>query len=352
MAANSGIEWTEATWNPLAGCTRHSPGCEHCYAETMTKRLAAMGQRKYQGLLDARGRFNGAINLDEDAWMIPVRRTKPTTYFVNSMSDLFHENVPEKFINLVFGTMAFCVWHRFIVLTKRADRMRDFILANRGKPLPNVILGVSAENQKYADERIPLLLHTPAACRVVSAEPLLGPIDLSEYHEDGIPTEDDLNCDPLTALHRIRHGVSRLHWIICGGESGPGARPMHPQWVRDLRDQCVSAGVPFFFKQWGEWLPGHQYQYNNAVNEADPDLEQSRFKCIAWNESGEAEEVSSLWCDDGGMDEHAMFRVGKSRAGRLLDGREWSEYPQELRKGNYILNPLDKHEGVMYNTCS
>lgn len=245
MSTNSGIEWTEATWNPLSGCTRHSPGCQHCYAEKITKRLAAMGQEKYQGLLDKNGRFNGKINLDEDALRIPLRRRKPTVYFVNSMSDLFHENVPDTFIDKVWWTMMseHARKHRFVILTKRADRMHEYVKYRVERlgysVLPNVILGVSAENQKYADERIPLLLQTPAACRMVSAEPLLGPIDM-------------LNDVPyLVSGYLDPPFDDRIDWVVCGGESGPGARPCEITWIRDIVRQCKDAGVACFVKQLG-----------------------------------------------------------------------------------------------------
>jgi len=227
MAANSGIEWTEASWNPIAGCTRVSPGCVHCYAEVMTKRLEAMRKAKYTGLLDEHGRWNGKINFDEHALELPLRTRKPTTYFVNSMSDLFHENVPDDFLHKTIDVMENAPRHRFIVLTKRPERMRDFLCNWLNNPLPNVILGVSAENQKYADERIPALLETPAACRLVSAEPLLGPI---YFHVDW----------------RIKLG-----WIITGGESGTGARLCGSQWIREIVCDCAETSTPCFVKQLG-----------------------------------------------------------------------------------------------------
>jgi len=228
------IEWSEHVWNPIAGCSVVSPGCHHCYAMRMAGRLEAMRLPKYSGTTKD-GRWTGRINLDEEALMIPLRRKKPTTWFVNSMSDLFHEAVPNEFLRRVFAVMSECRQHVFQVLTKRAERMRDY-LANpwrRGDtwPLPNVCCGVSVEDQQRADERIGLLLRTPAAMRFLSVEPMLAPINLTSY----IGTE--------------RQGPISL--VIVGGESGPGARPMHPDWVRSIRDQCEAAGVPFFFKQWG-----------------------------------------------------------------------------------------------------
>ncbi len=214
MAANSKIEWTEATWNPVTGCTKISPGCKHCYAERLAKRLQAMGVKKYA---------NGfRVTLHPDVLDIPLHWRKPRMIFVNSMSDLFHDEVPLTFIQRVFGTMQRAHWHTFQVLTKRAER-----LAHLAPHLPwprNVWMGVSVENERYK-YRIDLLRQVPAAVRFLSLEPLLGPLP-----------ELDLRG---------------IHWVIVGGESGPGARPMRPEWVTDIRDQCLAAGVPFFFKQWG-----------------------------------------------------------------------------------------------------
>lgn len=227
------IQWVQGsdgsageTWNPIVGCSRISDGCKNCYAETMTKRLEAMGQAKYAGLLNAQGRFNGVTRFDKDALLKPLKRKKPTTYFVNSMSDLFHESIPDEWIDKVFAVMALCPQHTFQILTKRAERMERY--ADFGH-LPNVWLGVSTENQEQADARIPHLLETPAAVLFVSAEPLLGEIDFSRY------------------LRRDR----KLDWIICGGESGAGARPCRVEWIRSVVRQCKSAGVPVFVKQLG-----------------------------------------------------------------------------------------------------
>ena len=217
MAAQSEIEWTEHTWNPVTGCTKVSPGCKHCYAETMAKRLQAMGANGYeQGF---------KLSLHPERLGQPLQRTKPTTYFVNSMSDLFHENVPDSFIDSVFAVMARASQHTFQLLTKRAERMAEYC---QGKELPpNAWLGVSVEDRKYGVPRIPLLRETPAAVRFLSVEPLIE--DVGELDLRGI------------------------HWVIVGGESGPKARPMKPEWVVNVPNQCLDAGVPFFFKQWGNW---------------------------------------------------------------------------------------------------
>lgn len=232
------IEWTDVTWNPVTGCDKVSQGCKNCYAEVMHRRLRGMFPEKYSKP------FLGNIEVHADELMKPTTWKKPHMVFVNSMSDLFHYKVPFSFIYQVFAVMDVCRQHTFQILTKRPDRMLEFMNAyceypgtNR-QPLPNVWLGVSCEDQKQADLRIPLLLQAPAAIRFLSCEPLLAPIDLDNH----LPIME-------------RSAGNDLHWVIAGGESGHHARPMHPDWVRSIRDQCHAANVPFFFKQWGEWLP-------------------------------------------------------------------------------------------------
>jgi protein gp37 len=214
MAQNSAIEWTETTWNPLTGCTKISPGCKHCYAERMSLRLQAMGQANYA---------NGfGLTLHEHMLAVPLRWRKPRFVFVNSMSDLFQKGVPEEFILRVFDVMRQAAWHVFQILTKRSDRLLK--LSPRIDWPDNVWMGVSVEREDYTF-RIDHLRQTAAKTRFLSVEPLLGPLD-------------DLNLEGI-------------HWVIVGGESGPGARPMQEQWVTAIRDQCRAAKVPFFFKQWG-----------------------------------------------------------------------------------------------------
>lgn len=228
------IEWTQATWNPVTGCTKISPGCKHCYAERMARRLQLMGQRNYT---------NGfTLTLHEHMLELPLSWKKPQMIFVNSMSDLFHEKVPTAFIVKVFETMRRASWHTFQILTKRSHRLHK--LDTKTNWPANVWMGVSVESEKYTF-RIDHLRQTQAAVKFLSVEPLLG---------------------PLPALD-----LRGIHWVIVGGESGPGARPIEKQWVTDIRDQCLHAGVSFFFKQWGG--------------------------------------------------------VHKKRAGRLLDGRTWDELP-------------------------
>ena len=238
MAGRSCIEWTESTWNPVTGCTKISPGCNHCYAERMAIRLKAMGQPNY---------VNGfRLTLHEHVLEMPLRWKRPQTIFVNSMSDLFHKGVPLEFISKVFDVMVRAMHHQFQVLTKRSKRLLDL---SPKLPWPsNVWMGVSVENSDYLF-RIDHLRQTDAHIKFVSFEPLLGPIH-------------DLNLESI-------------NWVIVGGESGPKARPMDPDWVREIRDRCLSAKVPFFFKQWGG--------------------------------------------------------VIKKRNGRVLDGRTWDQMPRETR---------------------
>ena len=297
MAGKTNIEWTEQSWNPLAGCTVLTPGCRKCYAMKMAARLEKMGQSLYAGLTEpskAGPVWTGVMRqASDDVLLSPLRRRKPTTYFVNSMSDLFHESVPDEWIDRVFAVMALCTHHTFQILTKRAARMRDYLTEKNSrpiyraailpverlqlcawakslsdemipgyphdlKPLPNVWLGVSTERQQEADQRIPDLLQTPAAVRFISAEPLLGPIRLNSIHVPEKAERHDgpwsLCWDALTGFRATSpysgtDNNSKLDWVIVGGESGPGARPMDVAWARSLRDQCSAAGVSFFMKQ-------------------------------------------------------------------------------------------------------
>lgn len=259
----SNIEWTGKTWNPISGCSRKSDGCKNCYAEVMTKRLEAMGQEKYTGLLNEHGRFNGVIKFDEKALLKPLSVKKPTTYFVNSMSDLFHENVKDEWIDKVFAVMALTP-HTYQILTKRIDRAKEYFnyeyrLQNINSaildlpntwfsqfipslPLPNVHLGVSVENQKTADERIPLLLETPAAVRFLSCEPLLEEVNLLRYLDMELPCF----CGDISCNHES------IDWTIVGGESGHGARPCDISWIRSIVQQCKDSGTAVFVKQLGK----------------------------------------------------------------------------------------------------
>lgn len=364
MADKSKIEWTESTWNPIVGCTVVSPGCTNCYAMKMAARLQKMNRtggsgsayvNPYDGTtIDTKAGavWSGKVALaPEHILTIPLRRKKPTTYFVNSMGDVFHESVPDEWIDKVFAVMTMAPQHTFQVLTKRADRMRayladrdavytrvystifhdpslakarfnaDAVVANmtswlvKDGFLPNVWLGVSAEDQTRADERIPHLLATPAAVRFVSAEPLLGPVDFTPQADETYQRLSEWygpnGFDPTGSQPRRErmHGYfPRLDWVIVGGESGADARPMHPAWARSIRDQCTDAGVPFFFKQWGVWGPDEAAK---AARPADDPMG------MRWNVRHVA-----------GPTEATMHLLGKKAAGRLLDGIEHNAMPE------------------------
>lgn len=329
MGDKSRVEWTEATWNPMSGCSKVSEGCRNCYAESMAARFGGAGQ-PYEGLIHypeptrhAAGQWNGQVRVSEDAMRTPQRWTRPRRIFVNSMSDLFHEAVSFEDVAKVFGVMAACPQHTFQILTKRPARMQAFFAWLKAKgdaphpidktrigermvalmaqfdlvniehrfgpwPLPNVWLGVSVEHQAAADERIPLLQEVPAALRWVSVEPLLGPINLAPY-------------------------TGTLDWVVAGGESGPHARPMHPEWVSGLRDQCRAAAVPFLMKQWGEWAPGTSLDGN--------------FVHALYGGPGFRSRAAGRDTHDFGHGYMAV-RIGKKAAGRLMDGRIEDAYPE------------------------
>jgi protein gp37 len=340
----SKIEWTEQTWNPIIGCSKKSKGCDNCYAEKMAVRLAnistALDQKNWdknkpeqsrQGLPQYCNvaytiikKWTGLTAFVESAIEKPLKRKKPTVYFVCSMGDLFHDSVPFEWIDQVFAVMALCPQHTFQVLTKRPERMAEYLAGYREKEirkiwwnkfkistttqhytqtLPNVWLGTSCEDQAAADERIPHLLRCPAKVRFVSVEPMLGAVDLETPH--------DFICQ-CSACKEI---TKQLDWVICGGESGSNARPMHPDWVRSLRDQCVEAGVPFFFKQWGEWR-----EIGKCLNTIDDLCFYDYPKCRIVNIDG----------GQGYHGEKALYvkRYGKKKAGRLLDGRVWDQMPE------------------------
>ncbi len=343
------IEWTDASWNPVVGCTEVSPGCANCYAA----RLAATRLKtnlNYRGLslrremcdehgcplengrcpkcrdakghsfvldmqsrcLSKREHWTGEIRTLPERLAEPASWRKPRRIFVCDMGDLFHESVPHGFLIEVFRAMAAAPQHTYQILTKRAERMREwltaFALVEKHHPLrddcrwpwPNVWCGVSVENQHFADERIPLLLQTPAAVRWISAEPLLGAIRFKAEWVD-LPY-----ARAAIAQVTEKQFPTGLDWVVCGGESGPGARPMHPDWARSLRDQCQAAGVPFFFKQWGEW----------GISYIGENVERSRRVFLR------------TVTQAGNLVDTGMVKVGKKKAGRLLDGREWNQFPE------------------------
>lgn len=310
MADKTGIEWTDATWNPVTGCTEVSPGCDHCYAKTFAERWRGTEGHYFENGFDVQLRPE---KLDQ-----PLHWKRPRRIFVNSMSDLFHDSVPDEYIANVWSIMAWSPRHTYQILTKRHARMRSLLSSKQFKsqvddywyingnakgrdespghpydrwPLPNVWLGVSAESHQWADIRIPALLETPAAIRFLSAEPLLGSIDLSRFLTgDCLSCGDDITDPPCGETHSrmaLDDSAAGIDWVIVGGESGRGARPMHPDWARGLRDQCQAAGVAFLFKQWGEWMPAPEPEC--AIH---------------------------------------MQKVGKKAAGRELDGRTWDQYPR------------------------
>jgi protein gp37 len=386
------IEWVRnaagelgKTWNPIVGYTVLSPGCTNCYAMKMAARIEAMGSGPhYAGTtekVNGRAVWTGKLARAEGhVWSAPLMKRKPTVYFVNSMGDLFHEDCPDEWILDALTVMAGASNHTFQVLTKRAARMREFmsrpdlledIYANwygycstpaevEAWPLPNVWLGVSAERQKEADERIPHLLATPAAVRFVSLEPLLGPIDLERvaYQKDEVGAIDERWTDALrgatTLWHPGRRGgwggvaAAALDWVIVGGESGPDARPMHPDWARSIRDQCTAAGVAFFFKQHGTYevtVAAEDYQDYAAYDADEVDLRQQATSCkVIWPDGRVlTPKASRKWWAEQDFESEGdtvelsgcpvvVHSVGKKAAGRLLDGREWNEMPAIARE--------------------
>lgn len=336
MADHTHIEWTDATWNPVTGCSVVSPGCTNCYAMKLAGTRLKHHPSRAGLTVDTKAGpvWNGMVRLNEQWLDQPLRWKRPRMIFVCAHGDLFHEDVPDEWIDRVFAVMAEAHWHTFQILTKRSARARAYLSAWATRerigdiqqhehgdncaytnlacdaiwPLNNVWLGVSAEDQQRADERVPDLLETPAAVRFVSAEPLLGPIEFADVH------------DSIDSLKR-RSGA-RLDWIIVGGESGPGARPMHPDWVRNIRDACAAAGTAFFFKQWGTWSAFYD-RYRD-----DPD-----WRLVPKVDGQMGSGATQFLNLAGGCGFHgeklvAVRNVGKKRAGRLLDGVEHNGMPK------------------------
>lgn len=342
---DDGIMWTDETWNPIRGCTRKSEGCRNCYAESLAGRFSDPGQ-PFHGLAIRTkdgGRWTGRI-IETSKMRDPLRWTKPRMVFVNSVSDVFHENLPDNVRDEIYAVMALAKTHTFQVLTKRADIMKRYLSdpATQERisikmdeiaparwhdreleswPLPNLWQGVSVENQGAADERIPDLFASPAAVRFLSCEPLLGPVDLTNIDPSGI--QRAMAAHGWSAIWEDNAiGRPCLDWVIVGGESGHGARPMHPDWVRSLRDQCARAGIPFLFKQWGEWIAVYDRDSD------DPD----------WRNCPQSDHPSKRYLNlAGGFGFHGdrvvfVERVGKKAAGRMLDGSEHSGFP-EMHRG-------------------
>lgn len=340
MADHTHIEWTDATWNIVTGCSLVSPGCTNCYA----MKLAGTRLRDHWSRADltidskAGPVWNGQVRFNAQWLDQPLRWAKPRKIFVAAHGDLFHDGVAMHWLDQIFAVMALCPQHVFQVLTKRPEWMQQYVSGfgdaehgpawrTRGRvqqamrqidpdtslyqwPLPNVWLGVSVEDQVRADERIPVLLDTPAAVRWISAEPLLGPVDLTTIQVHGgdceiYPLKGTTDC--INAEGEPHPDVPALDWVVAGGESGPGARPMHPGWARALRDQCAAAGTPFLFKQWGDYLPQDQTDASGlqwVVGHSDP-------RNHDWEPQG-----------------FASIRIGKKAAGRRLDGVQHDGYPE------------------------
>lgn len=353
MSDNSAINWCDATWNPILGCERVSPGCDQCYAISQARiravnphpqvaaAFAGLTTRTEHGL-----DWTGRVNLLPERLEQPLRWRKPRKIFVNSLADLFHDEVPDEFIARVFAMMAVADWHIFQMLTKRHGRMRSLLTSESFRslyeaacdrltadlrwespkwadhldsrplapwPLPNLWLGVSAEDQHWAAIRVHALLATPAAVRWVSAEPLLGPVDLRNLRVRPNTFIDALCGDVKTGGGEIYAACpGSVSWVVAGGESGPRARPMSPLWARSLRDQCASASVPFWFKQRGAWT------WETSVYD-----EPEWYVCSADGRVGSENDAIA----DGGT-WTGVWRVGVKAAGRGLDGETWSEFPR------------------------
>lgn len=337
------IEWADRTWNPVTGCTKVSQGCKNCYAERFYERFNGHGTFKF-------------IHLHRERLSAPVGWKKPSMIFVNSMSDLFHESVPFDFIYRVILIMTQdAPWHIYQILTKRPDTAVAFfkwLRTTRNISLerwPRIWIGVSVEDQKTADERIPLLMEIPAAVRFLSCEPLLGPVDIDsfKYHFGSIGPlcescsgngyyKDNFHT-PCPHCKTTGGNPWAIHWVICGGESGPGARPMHPDWVRLIRDKCEKHSIPFFFKQWGAWLPFEQDAqppfYNCSANGAnfdghgmnfmDSNADAGKWNGGTWMDGFEAQ----LYCAATNNNPVMFLRRNKKKNGNLLDAIVHKNYP-------------------------
>jgi protein gp37 len=318
------IEWCDRVWNPVTGCSPISPGCDHCYAARMARRLR--GRCGYPDDKPFR------VTVHPDKLELPLKWQKPQRVFVNSMGDLFHEDVLDEFIAAVFATIFAAHQHIFMILTKRPERMKKWIdrfaVKEDGTPTCNNLwLGVTVENQEQ-DWRIKYLLDTPAAVRLVSIEPMLGVMDISPY------LRIMRQCDGHAAWECNEDCLYRpkLDMVICGGETGPGARLLHPDWVRSLRDQCVAADVPFFFKQWGEWKEcdymgedfGAPYTDSQCINGELWDLDKCDDEGRLYS-SGDNPICPK--CKGKGF-----VRVGKKHTGSIIDGQEWRQFPEVATK--------------------
>jgi protein gp37 len=389
MAEHSTIEWTDATWQIVTGCSLESPGCTNCYAMKLAgTRLQHHVSREGLTVPSKSGPvWNGKVRFNEQWLLQPMLWTRGRNIFVAAHGDLFHPEVADSVLDQVFAVMAASPQHTFQVLTKRSARARAYLMApdvvariiaalealaeiiGPGKssrdpkggagwnawaaaenlklgnvqsswplwPLKNVWLGVSAEDQRRADERVPDLLATPAAVRFVSAEPLLGPIDFTNLGREAAPLNDDVRQDALRgylydedphdgSAHGVTPGYGRLDWIIVGGESGPNARPMHPAWARSIRDQCAAAGVAYLFKQWGAWGPEHPAWPRAQATVMADDGTLYQPEDLAYPDGARRGEAIRANHDRARLT--SIYRVGKKAAGRLLDGVEHNGMPE------------------------
>ena len=361
MSDGTKIEWTDATWNPVTGCWIVSPGCANCYAMKLAGTRLKHHPTRVGLTVDSKAGpvWNGEVRFNDKALLEPLRWRRPRMIFVCAHGDLFAEQVPDAWIDQVFAIMALCPQHSFQVLTKRPARMRAYLGDARFElrlngiiwstlgtkvgskihhggnwraklPLPNVWLGTSVEDQKRADERIPELLATPAAVRFISAEPLLGPVDVRKFMWPVHARWPGQFNSPQAAIsagaevtYHLQALVSAharfLDWVIVGGESGVGARPMHPDWARSLRDQCAAAGVAYFFKQWGAWSPGENTTGPSAASERGAWRTDD-----GWHYRDVGRRESEAMHHDDAPD---LWRLGRKAAGRLLDGVEHNAMP-------------------------
>lgn len=303
------IEWTNESWNPVIGCTKVSPGCKNCYAERMAYRLAHIESTNGYGevITKRNGKWNGTLLIQAHQLNKPFIWKKPRMIFVCSMGDLFHPDLPFEFIDQVFDIIQQTPRHTYQILTKRPEIMlRYFHDRNILIPYNNAWLGVSAENQKWLEDRVTYLYFIPAVIRFVSLEPLIGPVILN-----GKTSLVGYNFLP------------KLDWVIVGGESGPNARPMHPDWVKSIRDQCQEASVPFFFKQWGEWRPSEDSDMGDISKWLYVRSDSSISEYPLTSHPYDAKELVTHY--------ELMYRAGKKQASHKLDGKEHNEFPKTSR---------------------
>lgn len=336
MAEHSKIEWCDHTFNPWVGCTKVSPGCDHCYAQrdTPVRVLRSKGQETWgpgaSRVRTSHGNWQKPIKWQSKAASFMAEHGRRQRVFCASLADVFDNEAPAEWRAALFALIAGTPDLDWLLLTKRIGNVARMIEApgmqKCGLP-KNVWLGATITSQAEADRDIPKLLDVPACVRFLSMEPLLGPVDLSSIRR---PLAGESYAESNVLVHKstLDRGADRaaIDWVIVGGESGPGARPMHPDWARSLRDQCKAAGVPFLFKQWGEWLPWHQFVEAGIEDPA----EQTRFRTMEWRDDRWVDVGFPGWMDtaDGHVDDmECVGRVGKKAAGRLLDGVEHNGFP-------------------------